>query len=473
MLLRYCGRQLARSKSHASRLYSTCIVEELNSRGFIAQLTSQGLSNAAKMPLTVYLGADPSARSLHVGNLLALVGLLHFQMRGHQVISLVGGATGAVGDPGGRTTERKLLTQEELTENTASITRQVHAIFEHGERYARKRQSLSDFPATRPPKVLNNLEWLGGMGFLEFLRTVGKHAKVNVMLTRDSVKSRLASDQGISFTEFSYQLLQAHDFYTLHHKYGCRLQIGGSDQWGNIVAGIDMIKRRKGDEYPSTPTLPLDEDTEPAFGLTIPLLTTASGEKFGKSAGNAVWLDSSLTSVFDFYQFFLRVADADVSKYLKLLTFRSVDEIDTLMAEHERHPERRAAQRMLASEVTELVHGEEGVKQAEATTRALFDTDPSNVRASDVIKALQNDPRLVLVPAAEVLDEPLTKLSSNFKQTRSRSEARKLLLAGGLYLNNSRIQDVNKVLQQSDLIDGRLAILRAGKDNHLIIALEQ
>jgi len=377
-----------------------------------------------------------------------------------------------VGDPGGRTTERKLLTQEELTGNSESITRQVHHFFEHGEKYVRKRQSPSDFSTTKPPKVVNNLEWLGGMGFLEFLRTVGKHAKVNVMLTRDSVKSRLASDQGISFTEFSYQLLQAHDFYTLHHKYCCRLQIGGSDQWGNIVAGIDMIKRRRGDEHPPTSASPSDEDSEPAFGLTIPLLTTASGEKFGKSAGNAVWLDNNLTSVFDFYQFFLRVADTDASKYLKLLTFRSVEEIDALMVEHERHPEKRIAQRMLASEVTELVHGEEGVKQAEATTRALFDTNPSDVRASDVIKALRNDPRLVLVPASEALDQPLTKLSSTFKQTRSRSEARKLLLAGGLYLNNSRVQDVNHILQQSDLLDGRLAILRAGKDNHLIIALE-
>ncbi|KAF8313456.1 hypothetical protein DL93DRAFT_2202917 [Clavulina sp. PMI_390] len=443
------------------------LIEDLNSRGLVAQVTS---------PLTVYLGVDPTARSLHAGNLLALMGLLHFHIRGHSVIALIGGATGLIGDPGGRSTERPLLSQETLQTNVNGITAQAHRFFENASLYAAKRLELNS--KIQPPVVLNNIEWFQGMGLLEFLRTVGKHARVNVMIGRDrlnpwprgdSVKNRLDSEHGISFTEFSYQLLQAYDFYLLNRKHNCRVQLGGSDQWGNIVSGIDLIRRRQDAESP-------EDSAREVFGLTIPLLLTSSGAKFGKSAGNAVWLDSSLTSYFDLYQFFIQISDEDAVKYLRMFTLLSHEELDAVVATHKLHPERRSAQRRLAAEVLELVHGEDAVRQAQAATNVLFGATPSErttqPKASDVIKALHSDPRLKFFASREdIMSEPVTKLAAQVGLTRSRGEARKTLLAGGFYVNNIRVSD-DRSLTESDLVDGRIVILRTGKDNHAILAIE-
>ncbi|KAF9520278.1 hypothetical protein BS47DRAFT_1335868 [Hydnum rufescens UP504] len=449
------------------------LIQDLRERGLVAQLTSPKLSDVANNEsLTVYLGVDPTASSLHTGNLLALMGLLHFHLRGHSTISLIGGATGFIGDPGGRSTERPLLSAEELGLNVSGITEQVHRFFKNAESYAADRISMLYCSSLASPKVLNNISWLGEMGLLPFLRLVGKHAKVNVMIGRDSVKSRLDSEQGISFTEFSYQLLQAYDFYVLHRDHGCRVQIGGSDQWGNIVAGLDLIRRQAPPRTASSPVAGTDEE---AYGITLPLLLTSSGEKFGKSAGNAVWLDNNLTSFYDFYQFFLRVEDADVSSYLRKFTLLPIEQIENIVTGHMSQPELRTAQKVLASEVTELVHGNLATRQAKAATSILFHPTTAVVRASDIIAAFHSNPRMVLIPvsrSAEIIGESLTKLSARYNQTASRGEARKLLQSGGFYLNNQRVNSADRVLQFSDLIDERIAILRTGKDNHLILALD-
>ncbi|KAG8906668.1 tyrosyl-tRNA synthetase [Tulasnella sp. 403] len=457
------------------------LVSELKSRGLVAQLTSENLAAECEKPITLYSGVDPSARSLHIGNLLPLITLLHFQLRGHQPIALVGGATGSIGDPGGRSTERKLLALDEVQSNVQHITTQVHRFFENAVNYAEKR-NLTLGVDVPPPKVVNNLDWYQDMPVLDFLRLVGKHAKVNTMISRDSVSSRLHSSQGISFTEFSYQLLQAHDFYTLHTHHGCRLQIGGSDQWGNIVAGIDLIHRRKNDlpadhitESPGTTTdapTPPPPKNDQVFGLTIPLLTTPSGEKFGKSAGNAVWLNPSLTSVFDFYQYFIRVSDDMVRLLLPMFTFLPLQQVAEVITEHKVDPSQRVAQKVLAREVTELVHGCQAVRQAEAATTALFDCKDSKVRASDVVLALGNDPRLVFVKRDELVGTSLTKLMAQHGRAKSRSEVNQVVKTGGFYMNSSKILDPRRTLQGTDLIDSGLVILRMGVDNHLVLAVD-
>ncbi|KAG9049287.1 tyrosyl-tRNA synthetase [Tulasnella sp. UAMH 9824] len=455
---------------------TSSVITELNSRGLVAQTTSQNLEKLCnEQPITVYCGVDPSARSLHIGNLLPLITLLHFGVRGHKPIALIGGATGSIGDPGGRATERKLLSQEELAVNEDGITRQVHRFFKTATAYAEERRPQSTSGA-QSPTVVNNITWFREMGMLEFLRTVGKHAKVNTMLSRDSVSSRLNASQGISFTEFTYQLLQAHDYYTLNKEYGCRLQIGGSDQWGNIVAGIDMIQRRRA-ATSSPEAVDHAESTKPedeVFGLTIPLLTTPSGEKFGKSAGNAVWLDSELTSVYDFYQYFIRQPDTMVRQLLSMFTLLSQEKIHATMAEHEVDPSKRLAQRALAREVTELVHGKDAVRQAEAVTSVLFDSDVGHLMSEDVVAAFANDPRLVRLPSREEgLGVPLTKLLAKNGRVKSRSEAERVLKTGGMYLNSSRVTDPKRLLTEEDLVgnDHKIAVVRMGSDNHTVIIL--
>ncbi|KAI7865165.1 hypothetical protein BDF14DRAFT_1092826 [Spinellus fusiger] len=301
-------------------------VTDMTQRGLIAQLTSSDVIQFTNKPTTIYCGVDPTAKSLHLGNLVTLMGILHFHIRGHQTIALVGGATGSIGDPSGRQSERVPLSQQVLTANVQGIEAQIHRFFSNGTAYA---QQHGFHQETVTPKVLNNYTWFQSMSALELLGEVGRYARVNTMLGKESVKTRLDSTQGISFTEFSYQLLQAYDFWHLYHKESCRIQLGGSDQWGNITAGIDMIHRKP---YPQTTAEEHSQET--AFGITIPLLLTSTGEKFGKSAGNAVWLDETMTSVFDFYQFFMKTQDEDVSRYLSMLTLLDSKKIDTIMQEH-------------------------------------------------------------------------------------------------------------------------------------------
>ncbi|KAJ2904507.1 tyrosyl-tRNA synthetase, partial [Coemansia aciculifera] len=295
------------------------VVDTLRERNFIHSVTSDDIATRLKAPVGVYCGVDPTADSLHLGNMVALMGLLHFHLAGHQALPLVGNATGMIGDPSGRSSERVALGQSALARNVAGIEAQLERFFVRGTEYAARRMPTLDPASLKPVRILHNADWYRTMNILAFLGHVGRYARIGTMMARDSVKSRLQSVQGISFTEFSYQLLQAYDFWHLYHHHGCRVQLGGSDQWGNITAGTDLIHRMPFsstlDETGITATN--DGNDVGALGITIPLLTTASGEKFGKSAGNAIWLDERKTSAFDVYQFFVKTADADVERLLK------------------------------------------------------------------------------------------------------------------------------------------------------------
>ncbi|KAI0645616.1 hypothetical protein C8Q79DRAFT_1070982 [Trametes meyenii] len=445
------------------------LLEDLKTRGLVADITrpAQLEAEIRKQPQTIYVGVDPTARSLHVGHLVPLLCLFHFQIRGHQIIPLIGGATGLIGDPSGRSTERPLSAHETIEYNVAQLTAGITAFYERAMEYAKKRLPQSSTPIASP-NVQNNLNWLKDLNLLEFLRTVGFHSRVSTMLARESVQARLSSQQGISFTEFTYQLLQAYDFLTLHRKFGCTIQIGGSDQWGNIIAGIELINRAN-----TAPGSQAAEGVvEKGFGITTPLLTTASGQKFGKSAGNAVSLNEEDTSIFDFYQFFLRSSDADVGRYLKMFTLLSEEQVNSVMETHSKSPETRAAQRLLAEEVTELVHGESGVAHARLATKLLYERDIAMAKTEDVLVALRGNPVLHICDASEVLDAPLIKLAATFGITASNSAARQLVSSKGLYLNNTPVSDVHQKLSGTDLIDGRLAFLRAGSQKLAVIALK-
>ncbi|KAG0309122.1 tyrosyl-tRNA synthetase, partial [Dissophora globulifera] len=324
---RFSSSSVSATAAHAHRNP----VLELQQRGLVAAMTSPELVDHVDAgPTAIYCGVDPTASSLHLGNLVTLLGLLHFHIKGHTTIGLVGGATGSIGDPSGKSTERQPMSAATLAKNVAGIDAQFQQFFQRGRAYAENR-GYSVQGAGGLVKVVNNKTWFGKLSALEFLGDIGRYARVGTMIARDSVKSRLESPQGISFTEFSYQLLQAYDFWHLYHEDRCRIQLGGSDQWGNITAGIDLIHKKK---KTTDEQVVIDSHNESesekspgAYGLTIPLLTTATGEKFGKSAGNAVWLDEKMTSLFDFYQFFVKTADADVGRYLHYFTLLSADEI--------------------------------------------------------------------------------------------------------------------------------------------------
>lgn len=416
-----------------------------------------------------------------------------------------------IGDPSGRSTERNALSEADLAVNVAGITAQVNRFFERGTAYASKHGYDVPSATTATPaagvEVVNNYDWFRGVGFLDFLRDVGKFARVNTMLARDSVKSRLDSDAGISFTEFSYQLLQAHDFATLYRTHGCRLQLGGSDQWGNIVAGIDMIHRvrahaaaeaaaaeaadaetlagaatgsehreaaRQGKKGAARAVEEAKEEAEPAFGLTIPLLTTSTGEKFGKSMGNAIWLDEGRTSINDFYQFFYRSPDADVRKYLSLLTLVPPAEIAQVMAEHEAAPRARAAQQLLADEVTELVHGPEAVTRAHAIKAIMYARDPRALKSQDVLATLRGDPRLVSVKRSEIKGVPVAKLIAVHGLVGSRSEATRIIKPKntGVHINEIPVTDPRQEIHLSNLVDGHLAVVRRGTRDMLVFYVE-
>ncbi|TFK54458.1 tyrosyl-tRNA synthetase [Heliocybe sulcata] len=436
------------------------LLSDVKRRGLISQISSpETLEKLLKEKQTIYMGIDPTAHALHVGHLLPAMCLMHFHIRGHTVHPVIGGATGLVGDPSGRTKARDTdsLADDRIEQNAQKLTASMDLFFRKGIQYAERRWN-HEGESIQAPEILNNLAWTKDVSLLEFLRTVGVHARMNTMLGRESVKLRLSSEEGMSFTEFTYQLLQGYDFYKLFTDRGCRIQIGGSDQWGNILAGQDLISRLAGPE-------------QEVVCLTTPLFTTSSGEKFGKSSGNAVWLDGTLTSPFDFYQFFARTTDEDAPKLLKMLTLLPMDKIEATLEEHKAAPERRVAQYLLADELTDLVHGVDGVRQAQAATKALFAKDYTGIKAEDVIDALRGDPRLVCCLESELFDKPLLRLAHEHHLVPSMSAARNLVSSRGFYMNNRRVEDTGFMLQRSDLLDGRLAIVRAGKGNHLILAL--
>jgi tyrosyl-tRNA synthetase len=414
---------------------------ELAWRGMVYD-TTDGLTEALVRERVVgYAGFDPTAASLHVGSLLPIMALARLQRHGHGAIALVGGGTGLIGDPSGKSVERTLLDTDRVAANAASIRRQL----EH----------FLDFDQTvNPARLVDNSEWLTRVSALELLRDVGKYFTVNYMLAKESVKRRVESADGISYTEFSYLLLQAYDFLVLHDRFGCTLQLGGSDQWGNITAGLDLIRKLR---------------SAKAYGLVLPLVTTSAGTKFGKTEAGTVWLDATLTSPYEFYQFWVNVDDRDAVTFLKYFTFLSQSEIAALEAATGREPERRHAQKALAREVTGLVHGAGAVRQAEAAAEKLFSGELASMAASELLQIFQNVPSCDVPLRTE--GWPVIELLTTSGITTSKSEAARLIRGGGLYVNDRRITDEKTMLDSDNAIEGRLFVMRKGKRDYFVVRL--
>ena len=416
------------------------LIAELEWRGLIAQASDlEGLrEHLAGGSRTLYCGFDPTADSLHVGSLVPLLTLRRFQLFGHTPILLLGGATGLVGDPSGRDDERNLNTTEVVSGWVEALRAQVSPFF--------------DFEGNAVAKIMNNLDWTQDLDVISFLRDIGKHFSVNAMIQRDSVRSRLErSEQGISYTEFSYMLLQAMDYLELAKREGCSLQIGGSDQWGNIVSGMDLVRRHLG---------------EAAFALTLPLVTRSDGMKFGKSASGAIWIDGAKTSPYSFYQFWLNTPDADADAYLKYFTFLEREDIAALATETAQHPERRAAQRRLAQEVTALVHGKEAVTSAERIAGCLFGGDVAALQEADLAQLKLDG----LDWSASAQGTGLLTAMVDAGVAKSTGEARKLVQGGGVRLNGEVVEDTQSTLDFSKALYGQYFVLRRGKKvYHLLV----
>ncbi|MBC5638633.1 tyrosine--tRNA ligase [Ornithinibacillus sp. BX22] len=418
------------------------ILEELETRGLINQVTDrEGLEkHLAENEVTLYCGFDPTADSLHIGHLVPLVMLKRFQKVGHRPIALVGGGTGMIGDPSGRSTERSLNTEEVVKGYSESIKQQISKILEVDQN-------------ENEVVVRNNHEWLGSMTVIDFLRDAGKHFGVNYMLAKESVSARI--EQGISFTEFSYMILQSLDFQQLYTRENCTLQIGGSDQWGNITAGMELIRRARENE----------EDEVKVFGLTVPLITKADGTKFGKTAGGAIWLDPEKTSPYEFYQFWINTDDRDVMKFLRYFTFLNEDELHELEQEVENHPENRMAQKRLAEEMTRMVHSQEAVEQAQKITASLFSGDLKSLSASDIEQGFKDVPSF----HANKEDIGIVDLLVNAKISSSKRQAREDVTNGAIYINGERKQDLQYVVSEADRIEGKFTIIRRGKKKYFLI----
>ena len=427
----------------------TSLYEDLTWRGLVNQATDPTLGKVLETPLTFYCGFDPTSDSLHLGSLLPLVTMRRLQMRGHFPLFLVGGATGMIGDPSGKSAERVLLTTEVVNKNIEGI-KKVAAKF------------LS-FDGKSAAKIVNNIDWTGGLSCIDFLRDVGKHFSVNMMLGKESVKGRLENrDQGISYTEFSYMILQAYDFYHLQKASGCNLQIGGSDQWGNITAGIDLIRRMhaaSGEE----------ESHARVYGLTWPLVTKSDGTKFGKSESGNVWLDGVRTTPYQFYQYLLQTPDSDVIRYLKFFSFKTREEIEKLEKLIETQPEKREAQRELARELTTMVHGAHEVTAVENASQALFGGDLKSMSAQSLRDAFQEAPRTEKARAVLSAGVPLIDLLVETQLCQSKGAARKDIQSGGIYLNNERISDVALSLGAANLLADSLFVIRKGKKTYHLV----
>jgi len=419
-------------------------LEELSWRGLISDQT-EGLNELlCAQRISAYIGFDPTADSLHVGSLLPIMVLVHLQRHGHRPIALVGGATGMVGDPSGKSKERNLLDHERLQHNVRGIRAQL--------------EQFLDFDSEENPALMtNNADWLGGMGFIEFMRDVGKHFPLGYMLGKESVKRRIEG-AGISFTEFSYMLLQAYDFAYLYGAEGCHLQLGGTDQWGNVTAGIELIRRMSGGK---------------GHGLVFPLITSSSGEKFGKTADGAVWLDASRTSPYQFYQYWLNCPDADVERYLKCFTLMTQEEVMTLMGDHQEAPHKRIAQRSLAQDVTRRVHGQEALDQAERASSAMFGGSLSELSAREIEEVFAEVPS-TLLSVADLSGETGTvgDLLVRCGLCKSKGEAKRLIAGGGVRLNDQVAGDAREAVDLSAAFDGRLIVIRKGSKRYHLVRVE-
>jgi len=424
---------------------ASAFLDEIRWRGFLDAVTSDSLDaflNAGRR--TMYVGFDPTADSLHLGSLIPVMALAHAQRRGHRPLVLVGGGTGLIGDPSGKASERTLLTKEKSEENAAAIRIQLSRFF--------------DLSSDDRALMLNNVDWLARLNLVDFLRDIGKHFSVNEMIKRDSVRTRLEErDQGISFTEFSYMLLQAYDFLYLCQRHDCTIQMGGSDQWGNIVAGKELIRRILGLR---------------SEGITFPLLTTSSGKKFGKTEEGAVWLDAQRTSPYRMYQYWLQTADADAVRYLKLFTFLDAERIAALEAEVAGRPERREAQRVLSAECTAMIHGAGTVRAVEAASRILFSSS-TEVPPPETVAMLAGEVPVTNLTMADLEARiPLVDLLVRTRLAASKGEARKLIEAGGVYVNNQRHNQSQKTVSPDDLHWPGAILLRAGKKNYHLVRIQ-
>lgn len=429
------ARRGARATGQTGVVPTTDVLADLEARGLVHLSTDRDALAArlAEGPITAYYGCDPTADSLHLGNLIGLLMLRRLQDAGHVVIGLAGGATGMIGDPSGRSDERNLLDEETLAANVASIKAQI--------------QRIVDPDGTHGTLFVDNWEWTEGLTLVDFLRQVGRHVTVNQMVARDSVRNRLESEQGISYMEFSYMLLQAQDYLRLHDDHGCELQIGGSDQWGNIVSGVDLVRRARGRHV---------------HALCWPLLTAPDGTKLGKSTGARTWLAAERTSPYQLYQHLMQVDDAELERHLKWFTLLPVAEIATLLDAHEVDPSARPAHRVLAHHVTALVHGEEAADAAQGATAVLFGGDPTDASPDALATAAAEMPT-VAVDGAEM---PLVSVALREAElVASSGEARRAIAQGGVYVNGERLAE-DRALVAGDLLHGRYALLRKGKRSY-------
>jgi len=397
-----------------------------------------------KEPTVGYIGFDPTATSLHIGSLVPILLLVHFQRAGHKPIVLIGGATGMIGDPSGKSEERVLLTENQLAENIAGIKKQL-------EKYL-------DFDPANPNAavMVNNYDWFKNISFIEFLRDAGKHITVNYMMAKDSVKKRFEGDAGISYTEFAYQLMQGYDFYHLYKEHNCKLQMGGSDQWGNITTGTEFIRRKIHGE---------------AFAFTCPLIKKADGTKFGKTEQGNVWLDPERTSPYQFYQFWLNASDTDAENWIKLFTFLDESTINDLIGQHHADPSKRVLQKALAKEITTFVHGKEEYEKALATTEKLFanQTKPAEEMTIEDLEGMEGIVKSTIEREKVNAGIDIVSLLAETKITSSKSEARKLIQGGGIQLNRRKIDDVQFVVDSVRLLHDKYLLLQKGKKNYFLV----
>jgi tyrosyl-tRNA synthetase len=414
------------------------LIYTLQERGFIDAMTSDELYKLADKPLTVYAGFDPTSDSLHLGNLVGIMGLAWFQRFGHNPIALVGGATGMIGDPSGKSVERNLLDADAIETNLLGIRRSLQAVLKTNI------------------EIINNYSWFADIGYISFLRDIGKHFRLGTMLAKDSVKTRLASDEGISYTEFSYQMLQAYDFLHLFQNKQVKVQIGGSDQWGNITAGTELVRKITG---------------KTVHGMTFPLLTRSDGKKFGKSEEGAIWLNPDRLSVYDFYQYIFRIPDADLPKMFRMLTFldlEEIKEIESSMGGGDYTP--NSAQMRLAEEVTRIVHGQEGLDEAIRVTAAAKPGSHTELDSS-TLRVLAADLPSKTLPASEVVGIKLVDLIVGCGLLESRGEARRMIIGGGTYINNEKITDDQLILSEIHLIENQFLLLGIGKKKKLVVRI--
>ena len=415
------------------------LFEELEARGLVEAVTDPEIARMLETPQTVYCGFDPSASSLQAGNLVSIMMLRRLQLKGHKIIALVGGATGLIGDPSGKSAERNMLTLEQVAENKKGIRENLSRIL--------------DFDGPNAAALVDNYDWYSGLSAIAFLRDVAINFRVPQMLAKESVKKRLEASEGaLTFTEFSYQILQGNDFLHLFDQYGCTMEVGGADQWGNITAGTDLVHKMRG---------------KTAYGLTFPLLLDGSGKKFGKSEGNAMFMSAEKTSVYDWYQFFLRSADDDVIRYLKVFSLRSLEEIADLEAQMKAHPEARIPQKALAEELTRLVHGVEGLKTALGATQTLFGGDVSG-KSADELETIFKDVKSATLAKADIVGKSVFAVAAAAGMFKSNGEARRMAQQGGLSLNGAKADD-KRVFAEADLVEERVAVLRSGKKNYFLV----